>query len=44
MWLCEVWMVSRNGLKMDLATWRLILEDWDINIDSCYFTAITYAQ
>jgi len=39
----EVLMVSGNGLKMDLTTWRPISEDWAVNIDRFYFTAVTYA-
>jgi len=28
---------------MNLATWRPNSEDWNINIDRFYFTAVTYA-
>jgi len=27
---------------MDLRTWHSITEDWDVNIDRFYFTAVTY--
>jgi len=42
--MCEVWMVSRNRLKIDLATWCPISKDWDINIDIFYFTAVTCTE
>jgi len=38
-----MWLVSRNSLKMDLATWRPNSEDWDVNLDRFYFTAVKYA-
>ena len=41
-WLCEVWSVSWNSLKMDIGTWCPISEAWDVNIDRFYFPAVTY--